>query len=191
MKRFLLILSLATVVLSNRAANAVVPQATAARFCQLLVCDTDNSIISLQAFLSKNPLEASDSLTVEQLFFDYVFHYGGWQTLRVFPYYDGESTCWYASTSELPQSMPSEHQRYMQEVFVRMQSEVDAAQWTVVDEYITRLLQYQRQFGPVAPVTRSASLPVSLIASLIFIVFLSIPFWRRKKMSDVTSPSTR
>ena len=128
--------------------------------------------------------------TVEQLFFDYVFHYGGWQTLRVFPYYDGESTCWYASTSELPQRMPSEHQRYMQEVFVRMQSEVDAAQWTVVDEYITRMLQYQRQFGPVAPVTRSASLPVSLIASLIFIVFLSIPFWRRKKMSDATSPST-
>ena len=182
MKRFLLIIILATVVLSNRAVNTVVPQATAARFCQLLVCDTDNRIISLQAFLSKNPLEASDSLTVEQLFFDYVFHYGGWQSLRVFPYYDGKTTSWYASTSELPQSMPSEHQRYMQEVFVRMQSEVDAAQWTLVDEYITRLLQYQRHFGPVAPVTRSASLPVSLIALLIFIVFLSIPFWHRRKL---------
>ena len=80
MKRLLLILSLATVVLSNRAANAVVPQATAARFCQLLVCDTDERIISLQAFLSKNPVGSSDSLTTEQLFFDYVFHYGGWQT---------------------------------------------------------------------------------------------------------------
>ena len=85
MKRLLLILSLATVVLSNRAANAVVPQATAARFCQLLVCDTDERIISLQAFLSKNPVGTCDSLTTEQLFFDYVFHYGGWQTLCISP----------------------------------------------------------------------------------------------------------
>ena len=182
MKRLILILSLATIVLSSSAKNAVLPQATASRFCQLLVCDNDEQLLSLTSFLRKNPLEANDSLTTEQLFCDYIFHYGGWQSLRVFPYYDGKTTSWYASTSELPQSMPSEHQRYMQEVFVRMQSEVDAAQWTLVDEYITRLLQYQRHFGPVAPVTRSASLPVSLIASLIFIVFLSIPFWHRRKL---------
>ena len=181
MKRLLLILLFATVVLSKGAANTVVPQATAARFCQLLVCDTDNRIISLQAFLSKNPLEASDSLTVEQLFFDYVFHYGGWQTLRVFPYNDGKRTYWYATTSELPQSIPSEHRRYMQEVFVRMQSEVDAGQWTVVGEYISRILQYQRQFGPVSSVSRSASLPIPLIASIVLFFFLSIPFLRRKK----------
>lgn len=129
MKHILLIISLATVVLSNRAANAVVPQATAARFCQLLVCDTDERIISLQAFLSKNPVGSSDSLTTEQLFFDYVFHYGGWQTLRIFPYHDGQQTHWYAADSELPQSIPSEHRRYMQEVFVRMQAEVDAERW--------------------------------------------------------------
>ena len=120
MKRLLLILSLATVVLSNRAANAVVPQATAARFCQLLVCDTDERIISLQAFLSKNPVGSSDSLTTEQLFFDYVFHYGGWQTLCV------------------------------------------------------------------ASEPRSASLPISLITALFFVLFLSISFWRRKRPSVQT-----
>jgi hypothetical protein len=186
MKRLLLILSLATVVLSNRAANAVVPQATAARFCQLLVCDTDERIISLQAFLSKNPVGSSDSLTTEQLFFDYVFHYGGWQTLCIFPYCDGQQAHWYAAGSELPQQMPTEHRRYMQEVFVRMQAEVDAERWDVVDAYIDRLLQYQRQFGPVASEPRSASLPISLITALFFVLFLSISFWRRKRPSVQT-----
>lgn len=181
MKRLLLILSLATVVLSSSAHQAVLPQATAARFCRLLVCDTDGHLISLHAFLRKNPLEANDSLTAEQLFCEYVFHYGGWQALSIFPYCDGQLANWYAAGSELPESIPSEHRRYMQEVFVRMQAEVDAEHWDVVDAYIDRLLQYQRQFGPVAPAPRTASLPIPLITTAIFILFLSIPFWQRKK----------
>ena len=181
MKRLLLILSLATVVLSSSARQAVLPQATAARFCRLLVCDTDDRLLSLQAFLRKNPLEATDSLTTEQLFCDFVFHYDGWQTLRIFPYDDGQHTNWYAAGSELPESIPSEHRRYMQEVLLRMQAEVDAEHWDVVDAYIDRLLQYQHQFGPVAPAPRNASLPIPLITASLFILFLSIPFWKRKK----------
>ena len=181
MKRLLLILTLATVVLSSSARQAVLPQATAARFCKLMVCDTDNRLLSLHAFLSKNPLEASDSLTTEQLFCDFVFHYDGWQTLRIFPYTDGQHTDWYAAGSELPESIPSEHRRYMQEVLLRMQAEVDAEHWDVVDAYIDRLLQYQHQFGPVAPAPRTTSLPIPLITTSIFILFLSIPFWKRKK----------
>ena len=126
MKRLILILSLATIVLSSSAKNAVLPQATAARFCQLLVCDNDEQLLSLTSFLRKNPLEANDSLTTEQLFCDYIFHYGGWQTLRIFPYCDGKQAHWFADTSELPEEMPEEHRRYIQEVLLRMQSEVDA-----------------------------------------------------------------
>ena len=54
MKRLILILSLATIVLSSSAKNAVLPQATAARFCQLLVCDNDEQLLSLTSFLRKN-----------------------------------------------------------------------------------------------------------------------------------------
>lgn len=181
MKHILLIISLVTVVLSSSANNAVLPQATATRFCQLVVCDNDERLLSLSAFLHKNPIGANDSLTSEQLFCDYVFHYGGWQTLRIFPYHDGQQTHWYAADSELPQSIPSEHRRYMQEVFVRMQAEIDAEQWDTVDAYIDRLLQYQRQFGPVGSVPRTASLPIAPIATIFFIIFLSIPFWWRKR----------
>ena len=105
MKRLILILSLATIVLSSSAEKAVLPQATAARFCQLLVCDNDEQLLSLTSFLRKNPLEANDSLTTEQLFCDYIFHYGGWQTLRIFPYCDGKQAHWFAATSELPEEM--------------------------------------------------------------------------------------
>ena len=122
MKRLILILSLATIVLSSSAEKAVLPQATAARFCQLLVCDNDEQLLSLTSFLRKNPLEANDSLTTEQLFCDYIFHYGGWQTLRIFPYCDGKQAHWFAATSELPEEMPEEHRRYIQEVLLRMQN---------------------------------------------------------------------
>ena len=180
MKRLILILSLATIVLSSSAKNAVLPQATAARFCQLLVCDNDEQLLSLTSFLRKNPLEANDSLTTEQLFCDYIFHYGGWQTLRIFPYRDGHQAHWFAATSTLPEDMPEEHQRYIQEVLVRMQSEVDAERWVTVDAYIDRLLQYQRQFGPVATTTSTVSLPVPFIIGVLFALFLSVFFWQRK-----------
>lgn len=175
MKRLILILSLATIVLSSSAEKAVLPQATAARFCQLLVCDNDEQLLSLTSFLRKNPLEANDSLTTEQLFCDYIFHYGGWQTLRIFPYRDGKQAHWFAATSELPEEMPEEHRRYIQEVLLRMQSEVDAERWVTVDAYIDRLLQYQHEFGPVATTTHTPSVPIPLILSVLVILFLSIP----------------
>lgn len=60
------------------------PQATAAHFCQLLVQTQEGRLLSLHAFLRQTSA-ATDSLTVEQQFADYVFHYGGWQSLRIFP----------------------------------------------------------------------------------------------------------
>lgn len=176
MKRLILILSFATIVLSSSAHQAVLPQATAARFCQLLVCDNDEQLLSLTAFLRKNPLEANDSLTTEQLFCDYIFHYGGWQTLRIFPYRDGHQAHWYAATSTLPEDMPEEHQRYIQEVLLRMQKEVDAEEWITVDAYIDRLLRYQHEFGPVSTTTHTTSLPVPLLLMVLVVLFLSIPF---------------
>jgi hypothetical protein len=67
------------------------PQATAAHFCQLLVQTQEGRLLSLHAFLRQTPA-ASDSLSIEQQFADYVFHYGGWQSLRIFPHQQADGS---------------------------------------------------------------------------------------------------
>ena len=158
---FLTLLTVA-VALSGRAAESTIPKATAAHFCQLLVQDAEGRIKSLGAFANGDV----------QLFSEYVFRYDGWHDLRIFPHGDR----WYAATDLLPSSVGHEHQRYIQEVFPRIIREAQAGHWAVVDEYIDRMLQYQQQFAPVTPIaTPAAPLPVPLLLSLVFALFLLIP----------------
>ena len=67
------------------------PQAIAAHFCQLLVKTQEGRLLSLHAFL-RQTATANDSLTIEQQFVDYVFRYGGWQSLRIFPHQQSDGT---------------------------------------------------------------------------------------------------
>ena len=143
-----------------------VPQSTATRFCQLLVQDADGNIKSLNAFANGDA----------PLFAEYVFQHDGWRDLRIFPHGDR----WYAATDMLPTSLDHEHQRYIQEVFPRMLKEIEAERWDVVDQYIDRLQQYQRQFSNTNQVSSiSSPLPVMLLLPLLIVLFLLVPFLQR------------
>ena len=143
------------------------PQSTATRFCQLLVQDADGNIKSLNAFANGDA----------PLFAEYVFQHDGWHDLRIFPHGDR----WYAATDMLPSSLDHEHQRYIQEVFPRMIHEAEADHWDVVDEYIDRLLQYQRQFSNTKQASSiSAPIPVTLLLALLFLLFLLVPLLQKR-----------
>ena len=92
-------------------------------------------------------IQADDSLSVEQIFAGYVLLADGWQTMRLFPHQENGAISWYSATDELPASIDSEHQKYIQEVFPRLVAEVQAGNWSTVDAYIDRMIQYQCQFG--------------------------------------------
>jgi hypothetical protein len=142
------------------------PQSTATRFCQLLVQDADGNIKSLNAFANGDA----------PLFAEYVFQHDGWRDLRIFPHGDR----WYAATDMLPTSLDHERQRYIQDVFPRMLKEIEAERWDVVDQYIDRLQQYQRQFSNTNQVSSiSAPFPVMLLLPLLFLIFLLVPFLQR------------
>ena len=67
--------------------------------------------------------------------------------LKLFPYEaDGQIT-WYAPTGTLPATMDAEHQKYIRDVFTRLNGEVQAARFGVADQYISRMHLYQRTFG--------------------------------------------
>ena len=142
------------------------PQSTANHFCQLLVQDADGRLKSINAFANGDV----------QLFAEYVFQHDGWRDLRIFPHGDH----WYAATDVLPSSLDHEHQRYIQEVFPRMMKEIEAERWDVVDQYIDRLLQYQRQFGNTQQASSiTAPLPVMLLLPLLFLLFLLSPLLQK------------
>ena len=142
------------------------PQSTANHFCQLLVQDADGRLKSINAFANGDT----------QLFAEYVFQHDGWRDLRIFPHGDH----WYAATDVLPSSLDHEHQRYIQEVFPRMMKEIEAERWDVVDQYIDRLLQYQRQFGNTQQASSiTAPLPVMLLLPLLFLLFLLSPLLQK------------
>jgi ABC-type transport system involved in cytochrome c biogenesis permease subunit len=66
--------------------------------------------------------------------------------LKMFPYNDGQRTLWYAPTDRLPDTMDGEHQKYVREVFSRLNGEVHAGHWNTVNAYLDKLLLYQKTF---------------------------------------------
>lgn len=173
MMRRTLLLLLWTVVASASWA-APMPQATAAHFCQLLVEDAEGNIKSINAFANGDA----------QLFAEYVFQYDGWRDLHVFPH-NGQ---WYAATDQLPTTLNAEHQRYIQEVFPRMIREAEAEHWEVVDAYIDKLLEYQRQFSNTEEITAMATpLPVTVLLIILFALFLIVPLFLKLRKAQRTS----
>ena len=131
-------------------AQNALPQATAAHLCRLMVCDNEGNISPLSNYIRQQQMMTNDSLSLEQLFAVYVFDYKGWQTLRIFPHQEGNQVVWYAPDDKLPATMSQEHQKYIHEVFARMDAEVQAGNWQMVDAYIDRLVQYQCKFSATA-----------------------------------------
>lgn len=186
MKRlFILVFSIATVALGMCAANTL-PKATAAHFCQLLVCDNSGRIQSLRQYIHQQQNVPSDSLTAEQMFCIYLFDYDGWQSLRIFPHADFQNRAnkpstansrinWYAAADRLPASMDAEHQRYIREVFPRLITEVDAGNWSQVDAYINRMLKYQTTFAAPTRQSSTTHTPHAALLFLPFALFLAVP----------------
>ena len=153
----------------------VIPQQQAAHFCQLFVFEGSSlSPLSRQAhqMIQLTESQPDDSLSVEQIFAGYVLLADGWQTMRLFPHQENGAVSWYSATDELPASIDSEHQKYIQEVFPRLVAEVQAGNWSTVDAYIDRMIQYQCQFGG----QKLPSRPSSAAIIGIFLIFLALIF---------------
>jgi hypothetical protein len=160
-------------------APLVIPQQQAAHFCQLFVAERlrvgdgtsgMNSSLSTLSRRAHQMIHPDDSLSVEQIFAGYVLLADGWQTMRLFPHQEKGVVSWYSATDELPASIDSEHQKYIQEVFPRLVAEVQAENWSTVDAYIDRIIQYQCQFGGQKPPPRPSS--AAIIG--IFLLFLAL-----------------
>ena len=144
----------------------VLPQEVAAHFCQLFVAD--GASVSPLSFRARKMIQPDDSLSVEQIFAGYVLLADGWQTMRLFPHQENGVISWYSATDELPASIDSEHQKYIREVFPRLVAEVQAENWSTVDAYIDRMIQYQCQFGGQKLPARPSSAAIIGIFLLFF-----------------------
>ena len=151
---------------SLSAAPLVIPQQQAAHFCQLFV--SKSSSLSTLSRRAHQMIHPDDSLSVEQIFAGYVLLADGWQTMRLFPHQENGAVSWYSATDELPASIDSEHQKYIREVFPRLVAEVQLGNWSTVDAYIDRMIQYQCQFG-------SKKLPPRPSSAAIIGIFLLFP----------------
>ena len=146
----------------------VLPEKQAAHFCQLFVAD--DSSVSTLSLRAHRMIQPDDSLSVEQIFAGYVLLADGWQTMRLFPHQKDGVVSWYSATDELPSSMSSEHQKYICELFPRLVAEVQAGNWSTVDAYIDRMIQYQCQFGA----NNLPSQPSSAAIIGLFLLFLAL-----------------
>ena len=148
----------------------VLPEKTAAHFCQLFV--SENSSLSTLSRRAHQMIVPDDSLSIEQIFAGYILLADGWQTMRLFPHQEDGVVSWYSATDELPASIDPEHQKYIREVFPRLVAEVQAGNWETVDAYIDRMIQYQSQFGGMKLPPRPSS--AAIIG--IFLHFLALMF---------------
>ena len=159
----------------------VLPEKQAAHFCQLFVSERlrvgdgtsgMNSSLSTLSRRAYQMIPPDDSLSIEQIFAGYVLLADGWQTMRLFPHQENGAVSWYSATDELPASIGSEHQKYIREVFPRLVAEVLAGNWSTVDDYIDRMIQYQCQFGGMKLPPRPSS--AAIIG--IFLLFFALMF---------------
>ena len=120
----------------------------ALHFTQLLVCYAEGNVGSLSAFLANSTHQLP--LTNHQLFLTYVFDYGGWKTLRIFPHQREDGTMgWYAASDSLPSSVDAEHRQFIHEALPHLGNMIQAKEWQAADAFIGRLLLYQTTFGTV------------------------------------------
>jgi hypothetical protein len=155
---------------SLSASPLVIPQKQAAHFCQLFV--SEGSSLSTLSRRAHQMIPSEDSLSVEQIFAGYILLADGWQTMRLFPHQENGVVSWYSATDKLPDSIGSEHQKYIREVFPRFVAEVQIGDWETVDAYIDRMIQYQCQFGG----SKLPPRPSSAAIIGIFLIFLALIF---------------
>lgn len=202
----LLLVGSASVLASPR----TLPQKQAAHFCQLLVNDGEDSVYPISLYAKHLTTMLCDSTsygdyTAEQVLTGILFYYKDWVqdslllaahpesrmlvselhsggTLRVFPHQEKDKTIWYAPTDQLPETLDKEHQRYIQEVFLRLNEEVQAERWENVDAFIDKMIRYQCEFGSTKTNHKpSKYLIPGVFIAILALIILSLAFTLRKK----------
>ncbi|MBR4389171.1 MAG: cytochrome c biogenesis protein CcsA [Prevotella sp.] len=67
--------------------------------------------------------------------------------LKLFPYTDEHGTHWYAPTDSIPDTVESEHKKYITEVFGRLYQDVLDGHESRVSQYFDKVGEYQRMSG--------------------------------------------
>lgn len=174
LKRISLILALLTLAGPVLAKPRVLPQKQAAHFCRLMMNDGEGGIYPLAVYARRLTMllcgdDHYGDYSAEQVFTGLVFFYDDWQqeplpysrgqgrmlmeelhsglTLRLFPHIENRRVAWYAPTDQLPDSLDSEHQKYIREVFPRLNTLIQAGDWKSVDDFIDRIIRYQCVYG--------------------------------------------
>jgi len=157
------------------AAPRAMPEATADCFCRLFVV-ADDRVCPMETYaldFTRKLYGKSHygDYSAAQVLTGFIFFYEDWMAelptdgrkaesrriaaaslhsgrpLKVFPYTDERRTVWYAPTDPLPASMNEEQQRYIREVFTRLNGEIQAGRYDVADAYLDKMLLYQQTFG--------------------------------------------
>ena len=182
------------------AAPRALPQEQAAHFCRLMVYDGEGKVYPLSTYANHLVTmlcgqTSYEGFTAEQVFTGLIFYYDDWirqpfiltadaerqtlvhelhsgATMRIFPHRTGGVLTWHSPTETLPATIDAEHRRYMKEVFTRMNAEAAAQNWTAVDAYTDRMMEYQCRFGG----SRLAAPPTSTTVVALFALFLAVIF---------------
>ena len=70
--------------------------------------------------------------------------------LKIFPYantHPSATITWYSPTSTLPDSMDTEHRKYIREVFTLLNGEIQAGNYERANQFLDKMLEYQQTFG--------------------------------------------
>ena len=175
--RFTLILTLLCFAgsVSVFADPLIIPKEQSEHFCQLLI-DDGNTIAPLN-YHARRAMTQTDSLSVEQLFTGYIFFQSNWKSMRFFPHCEEDGSIrWYAPEDRLPSTLSPEHQKYIREVFPRLEKEIQAGNWETVDAYIDKMIEYQCEFGGHGK--SNATIPTYLILIGIFLLLGVVAFCR-------------
>ena len=101
--------------------------------------------------------------------------------LKLFPYTDSHGTYWYAPTDSIPDTVESEHKKYITEVFSRLYQDVLDGNESRVGQYFDKMGKYQRMSGgtsiPSNARIRAERLNNSIpFATVLFMVCLTMGF---------------
>lgn len=170
----LLLLLLAT-SLNGMAAPRTLPRETAEQFGKLLMVYNDR-ICPVQTYAldftkKRYGKRTYEGCSAEQVLTGFIFFYDEWvneldgedakaderrmvaeelhsgSPLKMLPYRDGKGVRWYAPTDPLPPTMDAEHQKYIREVFTRLNGEIQAGNYARANAFIGKMQEYQRTFG--------------------------------------------
>ena len=101
--------------------------------------------------------------------------------LKLFPYTDSHGTHWYAPTDSIPDTVESEHKKYITEVFSRLYQDVLDGKESRIEAYFDKMGEYQRMSGgtsiPSDTCIRAERLYNSIpFATILFMVCLTMGF---------------